>query len=85
MTLTDQPNHGRVTPARTVLVSGASIAGPTVAYWLNRYGYEVTVVERASRRAAAATPSTSAAPPWASSSAWACCPGCGRRTSRWSG
>lgn len=47
MTLTDQPNHGRVTPARTVLVSGASIAGPTVAYWLNRYGYEVTVVERA--------------------------------------
>ncbi|MEU8172370.1 FAD-dependent monooxygenase [Microbispora hainanensis] len=47
MTLTDQPNHGRVTPARTVLVSGASIAGPTAAYWLNRYGYEVTVVERA--------------------------------------
>ncbi|GAB3155430.1 FAD-dependent monooxygenase [Microbispora hainanensis] len=47
MILTDQPNHGRVTPARTVLISGASIAGPTLAYWLNRYGYEVTVVERA--------------------------------------
>jgi FAD binding domain-containing protein len=30
-----------------VLVSGASIAGPAVAHWLNRYGYAVTVVERA--------------------------------------
>jgi 2-polyprenyl-6-methoxyphenol hydroxylase-like FAD-dependent oxidoreductase len=32
-----------------VLVSGASIAGPVLAYWLNRYGFEVTVVERAPR------------------------------------
>jgi 2-polyprenyl-6-methoxyphenol hydroxylase-like FAD-dependent oxidoreductase len=30
-----------------VLISGASIAGPTLAYWLHRYGYRVTVVERA--------------------------------------
>ena len=30
-----------------VLVSGASIAGPTVAYWLARGGFEVTVVESA--------------------------------------
>ena len=30
-----------------VLVSGASIAGPTVAYWLAKGGFEVTVVERA--------------------------------------
>ena len=30
-----------------VLISGASIAGPTLAYWLRRYGFEVTVVERA--------------------------------------
>src|SRR4051812_45744972 len=30
-----------------VLISGASIAGPALAYWLNRYGCEVTVVERA--------------------------------------
>ncbi len=29
-----------------VLVSGASVAGPTVAYWLCRYGFAVTVVER---------------------------------------
>ncbi|WP_219518232.1 FAD-dependent monooxygenase [Nonomuraea ceibae] len=32
---------------RRVLVSGASIAGPAVAYWLDRYGFDVTVVERA--------------------------------------
>lgn len=30
-----------------VLISGASIAGPTLAYWLRRYGFDVTVVERA--------------------------------------
>ena len=29
-----------------VLVSGASVAGPTVAYWLHRYGFRPTVVER---------------------------------------
>ncbi|GAA2621957.1 FAD-dependent monooxygenase [Streptomyces axinellae] len=34
-------------PARRVLISGASIAGPALAYWLNRYGFEVTVVEKA--------------------------------------
>jgi 2-polyprenyl-6-methoxyphenol hydroxylase-like FAD-dependent oxidoreductase len=28
-----------------VLISGASIAGLTLAYWLNRYGYKVTVIE----------------------------------------
>ncbi|ANR94067.1 FAD-dependent monooxygenase [Mycobacterium avium] len=30
-----------------ILISGASIAGPVLAYWLTRYGFEVTVVERA--------------------------------------
>lgn len=30
-----------------MLVSGAGIAGPAVAYWLSRYGHEVTVVEKA--------------------------------------
>ncbi|MFE7441025.1 FAD-dependent monooxygenase [Streptomyces chartreusis] len=34
-------------PARRVLISGASIAGPALAYWLDRYGFEVTVVEKA--------------------------------------
>lgn len=32
---------------RRVLVCGASIAGPSIAYWLDRYGFDVTVVERA--------------------------------------
>jgi 2-polyprenyl-6-methoxyphenol hydroxylase-like FAD-dependent oxidoreductase len=31
----------------SVLVSGASIAGPALAYWLHRYGCTVTVVEQA--------------------------------------
>src|ERR1700759_1838407 len=30
-----------------ILVSGASIAGPVLAYWLSQSGFEVTVVERA--------------------------------------
>lgn len=30
-----------------VLISGASIAGPALAFWLNRFGARVTVVERA--------------------------------------
>ncbi|GAA0641515.1 FAD-dependent monooxygenase [Kutzneria viridogrisea] len=32
---------------KTVLISGASIAGPALAYWLAQYGFEPTVVERA--------------------------------------
>jgi len=32
-----------------ILVSGASIAGPTTAYWLQRHGFEVTVVEQAAK------------------------------------
>jgi 2-polyprenyl-6-methoxyphenol hydroxylase-like FAD-dependent oxidoreductase len=30
-----------------ILISGASIAGPMLAYWLTRHGFSVTVVERA--------------------------------------
>jgi 2-polyprenyl-6-methoxyphenol hydroxylase-like FAD-dependent oxidoreductase len=30
-----------------VLISGTSIAGPTLAYWLDRYGFDTTVVELA--------------------------------------
>jgi 2-polyprenyl-6-methoxyphenol hydroxylase-like FAD-dependent oxidoreductase len=29
-----------------VLICGAGVAGPTLAYWLNRYGFRPTVVER---------------------------------------
>lgn len=32
---------------RAVLISGASIAGPSLAYWLARYGFQVTVAEKA--------------------------------------
>jgi 2-polyprenyl-6-methoxyphenol hydroxylase-like FAD-dependent oxidoreductase len=32
---------------RNVLISGASIAGPALAFWLARYGIDVTVVEKA--------------------------------------
>jgi len=30
-----------------ILISGASIAGPSLAYWLSRHGFKTTVVERA--------------------------------------
>lgn len=43
--MSDSPSQGA---RRRVLISGASIAGPTLAYWLDRYGFAVTVVERAS-------------------------------------
>jgi 2-polyprenyl-6-methoxyphenol hydroxylase-like FAD-dependent oxidoreductase len=40
-------NDTQMTDGRArILVSGASVAGLTAAYWLDRYGYEVTVVEQ---------------------------------------
>lgn len=44
---TATPTGTRTGPRRTALVSGAGIAGPAVAFWLNRYGFAVTVVEKA--------------------------------------
>ncbi len=44
---TDPFKGGRSGPRRKVLISGASIAGPALAFWLNRYGFAVTVVEKA--------------------------------------
>ncbi|MEP7287568.1 MAG: FAD-dependent monooxygenase [Chloroflexota bacterium] len=32
---------------RNILISGASVAGPSLAYWLSRYGFNSTVIERA--------------------------------------
>jgi len=32
---------------RHILIAGAGIAGPTLAWWLHRYGWRVTVIERA--------------------------------------
>jgi len=37
----------RKAAVENVLISGASIAGPALAYWLSRYGIKATVVERA--------------------------------------
>ncbi|WP_432070152.1 FAD-dependent oxidoreductase [Streptomyces sp. AA1529] len=52
MTRTDPPSGtartGAAASRRTALISGASIAGPALAYWLNRGGFAVTVVEKAS-------------------------------------
>jgi 2-polyprenyl-6-methoxyphenol hydroxylase-like FAD-dependent oxidoreductase len=40
----------------TVLISGAGVAGPTVAYWLARHGFRPTVVERAARLRSSGSP-----------------------------
>src|SRR5271169_4369302 len=32
-----------------VLISGAGIAGPTLAYWLAQYGLQPTIIEKAPR------------------------------------
>ncbi|HZS55431.1 MAG TPA: FAD-dependent monooxygenase [Bryobacteraceae bacterium] len=32
---------------RSILISGASIAGPSLAFWLSRHGFQPTIVERA--------------------------------------
>ncbi|MEQ6026027.1 FAD-dependent monooxygenase [Streptomyces salinarius] len=47
MTRTTPRPTPRSKPGPTALVSGASIAGPVLAHWLNRHGYAVTVVEKA--------------------------------------
>lgn len=31
---------------KRVLVSGASIAGLTLSYWLQQYGFDVTIIEK---------------------------------------
>jgi 2-polyprenyl-6-methoxyphenol hydroxylase-like FAD-dependent oxidoreductase len=32
---------------KSILISGASVAGPALAFWLRRYGFQPTIVERA--------------------------------------
>ncbi len=32
---------------KSILISGASVAGPALAFWLHRYGFQPTIVERA--------------------------------------
>ncbi len=38
-----------LTETRSVLISGAGIAGPALAFWLARYGFRTTLVEGAAR------------------------------------
>jgi 2-polyprenyl-6-methoxyphenol hydroxylase-like FAD-dependent oxidoreductase len=33
--------------SKNILISGASVAGPALAFWLDRYGFTTTIVERA--------------------------------------
>ncbi|MEU1493163.1 FAD-dependent monooxygenase [Streptomyces sp. NPDC005776] len=47
MTPPNQLRTSRAVPQRKALISGASIAGPALAFWLRRIGFEVTVVEKA--------------------------------------
>ncbi|MFJ6556949.1 FAD-dependent monooxygenase [Streptomyces luteogriseus] len=47
MTPTPRLTSSGTRAPRKVLISGASIAGPALAFWLNRHGYAVTVVEKA--------------------------------------
>ncbi|MFD0418878.1 FAD-dependent monooxygenase [Streptomyces sp. NPDC127108] len=47
MTSTDPSTRVSTPERREVLISGASIAGPALAYWLHRSGCAVTVVEKA--------------------------------------
>ncbi|UAJ10656.1 NAD-binding protein [Glacieibacterium megasporae] len=42
--------------SKAVLVSGASFAGLATAYWLNRLGYSVTIVETANELRRGGTP-----------------------------
>lgn len=40
----------------TVLISGAGVAGPTLAFWLARHGFRPTVVERAAAQRSSGNP-----------------------------
>lgn len=44
------------TKVRRVLVVGAGVAGSTAAYWLGRYGFDVTVVEQAQGQRSSGSP-----------------------------
>jgi 2-polyprenyl-6-methoxyphenol hydroxylase-like FAD-dependent oxidoreductase len=42
--------------SKSVLISGAGVAGATLAYWLSRSGFEVTVVERSAGQRSSGNP-----------------------------
>jgi 2-polyprenyl-6-methoxyphenol hydroxylase-like FAD-dependent oxidoreductase len=53
----------RVAPNKNVLVSGASFAGLATAYWMNKLGYDVTVLRFRKISKKAGHPLTSAMMP----------------------
>jgi 2-polyprenyl-6-methoxyphenol hydroxylase-like FAD-dependent oxidoreductase len=55
----------------TVVICGAGIAGPALAFWLNKSGYRVTIVELAGGIRPADKPWICAVPVLMWSSAWA--------------
>lgn len=48
--------HTRAVTRRTVLISGAGIAGATLAYWLVRHGFSITLVELSGRTRSSGAP-----------------------------
>ncbi|MBB5867130.1 2-polyprenyl-6-methoxyphenol hydroxylase-like FAD-dependent oxidoreductase [Allocatelliglobosispora scoriae] len=40
------PTEDAIMSRPSILISGASIAGPGLAFWLHRYGWQTTIVER---------------------------------------
>ena len=85
MTRTAQLMGARTTPKGRVLISGASIAGPTLAYWLTRYGYAVTVVEKAGAVRSGGYPIDVRGTALEVVGGWGSCHGCGTRTSTCAG
>ena len=65
-----QVRHRRRGPMR-IIINGAGIAGPTLAYWLREGGHEVLLVEAVPGSATAATPSTSGGSATTSPRRWA--------------
>ena len=47
--MTNIATDNRTLRNRRILISGASVAGPSLAWWLTRHGFRPTVVERAPR------------------------------------
>ena len=47
--MTNIATGNRALQNRRILISGASVAGPSLAWWLARHGFRPTVVERAPR------------------------------------
>ena len=55
-----------------IVINGVGIAGPTLAYWLRKYGHEVLLVEQAPRPEPAVTSSTSGGSATTLPKRWAC-------------